>query len=194
MQAEKSGATVAGIRAAAERLFLEADYADVSMDRIAERARVTKGALYHHFASKEELYVVMMEAHLAALRRVFEEAAAGARGCRERLRSLTAAYFALPREKRDLLHLVRRDANSVAEPARSRLVRLYQAALPQPVERILADGMRDGEIRRADPRLLSWHFVAIVEVTLNRYAERVFANDRARVEYSLDLFFKGCRP
>ena len=57
----KSETTVSGILAAAEALFLVKNYADVSMEDIAEAAGVTKGALYHHFASKEALYVAMMQ-------------------------------------------------------------------------------------------------------------------------------------
>jgi AcrR family transcriptional regulator len=40
----------------AERLFATHGYAAVSIDEICRRARVTKGALYHHFADKRDLF------------------------------------------------------------------------------------------------------------------------------------------
>ncbi|MBI2899160.1 MAG: TetR/AcrR family transcriptional regulator [Planctomycetes bacterium] len=190
-QAARSEAMIRKLLAAAESLFLARSYADVTMDLIAEKAQVTKGALYHHFASKEDLYLAMMAADLEAKRDLFVAAASSASGCRERLRRLTAAYFALPREKRDLIQLVRRDTNVFRDPVRARLVRLYQAALPQPVERIMAEGMRDRELRAADSRLLAWQFIALVELTLNRYAAKVLPDDGARLDYVLDLFFRG---
>lgn len=42
---------------AAERLFLERGYANVSMQQIAEAAGFTKGATYYHFQSKEDLFL-----------------------------------------------------------------------------------------------------------------------------------------
>jgi AcrR family transcriptional regulator len=49
------GAREAVVEAARE-LFMERDFAEVSTAEILERAAVSRGALYHHFASKRELY------------------------------------------------------------------------------------------------------------------------------------------
>ncbi len=40
----------------AERLFTEQGYAATSLDSIVSGARVTKGALYHHFSGKQALF------------------------------------------------------------------------------------------------------------------------------------------
>jgi AcrR family transcriptional regulator len=41
----------------AKRLFLERGYANVSIQQIAEEAKMTKGAPYYHFASKDDLFI-----------------------------------------------------------------------------------------------------------------------------------------
>jgi AcrR family transcriptional regulator len=46
----------------AERLFRERGYAATSLEQIAEAADVTKGAIYGHFASKEDLLLSAIEA------------------------------------------------------------------------------------------------------------------------------------
>lgn len=46
----------------AERLFVEQGYAATSLEQIAQAAEVTKGAIYGHFASKEELLLAAIEA------------------------------------------------------------------------------------------------------------------------------------
>jgi AcrR family transcriptional regulator len=69
-QAERSEATIRAILAAARRLFTAHGFEGTSVDDIAGRAGVAKGALYHHFPSKEALFARVLDgvqAELAAL-------------------------------------------------------------------------------------------------------------------------------
>jgi AcrR family transcriptional regulator len=54
-------ATRAALVLAARALFGEMGFADTSLDEIVTRAGVTKGALYHHFGGKEELFKAVFE-------------------------------------------------------------------------------------------------------------------------------------
>jgi AcrR family transcriptional regulator len=47
---------------AATELFIERDYADVSTDDILRRAGVSRGALYHHFSGKRDLFREVFDA------------------------------------------------------------------------------------------------------------------------------------
>jgi hypothetical protein len=107
------------------------------------------------------------------------------------LRRLCEAFLALPREKRLALRLIRRDINVFGEPVRSELISAYQEALPGVIESVIGDGIRNGEMADGDARLLSWHFVAMVEVTLSRYADEVFITNDERIDHVLDLFLFG---
>ncbi|MFE0028711.1 TetR/AcrR family transcriptional regulator [Amycolatopsis sp. NPDC059021] len=46
----------------AVELFTKRGYAGTSLDEIAKRARVTKGALYHHFSGKQALFEAAFDA------------------------------------------------------------------------------------------------------------------------------------
>jgi len=187
----KSEITVSGILSAAETLFLTKNYADVTMDDIAEAAGVTKGALYHHFATKEKLYVAMVKAVLQEKQALFKAAVESQGSCRDRLRRFTIAFLELPRERRDLIKLVRRDINIFKGHTRDQLVRAYQTALPEQLEVIIRDGLRNGELAKADARLLSWLHVAMVEVILTHYAESIFKGPDELVDFVTNLFFEG---
>lgn len=187
----RAEATVANILAAAETLFLAKNYADVAMDDIAEAAGVTKGALYHHFANKEALYMAMMRADLEEKRALFLTAVNSQGTCRERLRRLTQLFLDLPRQKRDLIKLIRRDINIFKDPIRDQLVRMYQATLPEQIEAIVREGIRSGELAPTDPRLLSWIHVAMVEVMLTRYAESVFKTQDDLLQFATRFLFNG---
>ena len=54
------------ITAAARRCFLDVGYESCSMDAIARHADVSKATLYAHFASKEALFVAVMQTELDA--------------------------------------------------------------------------------------------------------------------------------
>jgi AcrR family transcriptional regulator len=58
---EYTEATRRALLDSAAAAFVERGYAEASLDDIARGARLTKGALYHHFAGKQELFRVVFE-------------------------------------------------------------------------------------------------------------------------------------
>ncbi len=61
-QAERTASTRAALIAAARALFTEQGYGAVGTEAIASRAGVTRGALYHQFPDKVELFAAVFEA------------------------------------------------------------------------------------------------------------------------------------
>ncbi|HEX5402604.1 MAG TPA: TetR family transcriptional regulator [Pseudonocardiaceae bacterium] len=61
-RAESKERTRQRLLAEAQRLFRERGYAATSLEQIAEAAEVTKGAIYGHFANKEDLMLSALEA------------------------------------------------------------------------------------------------------------------------------------
>jgi AcrR family transcriptional regulator len=60
-QAERRAATTEAILKAGRRLFGERGFAATTMDDIAEAARIAKGAVYHHFATKEAVFEAVFD-------------------------------------------------------------------------------------------------------------------------------------
>jgi AcrR family transcriptional regulator len=61
-QADRSAATRAALVEAARALFAEHGFAAVGTETIVRAAGVTRGALYHQFADKGELFAAVVEA------------------------------------------------------------------------------------------------------------------------------------
>jgi AcrR family transcriptional regulator len=55
-QAERTEATTAALVDAARELFARDGYDATSLDAVAARAKMTKGAVYHHFDGKRQLF------------------------------------------------------------------------------------------------------------------------------------------
>ncbi|WP_342733546.1 helix-turn-helix domain-containing protein [Bradyrhizobium sp. B117] len=60
-QAERRAATTEAILAVARRLFGTHGFAATTMDEIAEGAGIAKGAVYHHFRTKEAVFEAVFD-------------------------------------------------------------------------------------------------------------------------------------
>jgi AcrR family transcriptional regulator len=60
-QSERSAATIDGIVSAARKLFMTRGFEAVSIDDIAAAAGIAKGGVYHHFASKQAIFEVVLD-------------------------------------------------------------------------------------------------------------------------------------
>ena len=60
-QAERSAATRDALVTAGRALFGARGYADVGTEEVVRAAGVSRGALYHHFADKAELFAAVLE-------------------------------------------------------------------------------------------------------------------------------------
>jgi len=126
--------------AAARHEFAAQGYAGSSLDDIVRRARLTKGALYHHFKNKaallEAVYVEMEEELAVRVSRAVVDAGDSAAA---RLEAAIGAFFAASAEPA-YARIVLRDAPLVLDPVHGR--EIDQAiGLGLVVE--LVSGMRD---------------------------------------------------
>ena len=93
-QAERRAATREAILNAGRRLFGERGFAATTMDDIAEQAQVAKGAVYHHFATKEAVFEAVFD---SASRDLVTEVERATRSERDVLAAMVAGtqhYFA----------------------------------------------------------------------------------------------------
>jgi AcrR family transcriptional regulator len=94
-QAERSAGTRAALIAAGRRLFAERGYAAVGTPELVAAAGVTRGALYHQFDGKADLFLAVYEAVEQELaERIGDQvAAAGATDPREALSDGAEAFL-----------------------------------------------------------------------------------------------------
>ncbi|RAN79210.1 TetR family transcriptional regulator [Bacillus sp. SRB_336] len=83
----------AQLLAAALEVFVNNGYHGAAMDEIAEAAKVSKPVLYQHFPSKRDLYVALLESHLATLSQMLLAALNSTTDNKLRVQATMKAYF-----------------------------------------------------------------------------------------------------
>ncbi len=86
-QAERSQATIRGLIEVARKEFGARGYADTSIEDIVRAAGVTRGALYHHYDTKLELFRAVVRFEQRALTRAIAKGAASSPVGWERLQA-----------------------------------------------------------------------------------------------------------
>jgi AcrR family transcriptional regulator len=84
----------------AEELFTENGYAATSLDAIVAGARVTKGALYHHFSGKQALFEAVFERVESDAARTIAQSLKGHRDPWAKARAGLGAFLAVVQEAR----------------------------------------------------------------------------------------------
>jgi len=144
-QAERRAATTEAILKAGRRLFGEQGFAATTMDDIAKAARVAKGAVYHHFATKETVFEAVFDQVSRDLVLEIDRAARTERDVLAAMVTGTQHYFAAC-AKGDTCQIILRDGPAVLGWERWREIdaRHFGGKIP----RALATAMGAGLIAR----------------------------------------------
>lgn len=148
------------LRAALE-LFTEKGIHATTTKDIAKRAGVSEGALYRHFASKQELAEDLYLTHLSHFTAQLDKSVLPHKGFQERLEALVTGCFRFFDEDRTLFtYLILSEHNELGRTTkRVRHIRHL-------VRDVLSDGRVEGEVRDGDMEL----FGAVIIGTIIRVA------------------------
>jgi AcrR family transcriptional regulator len=162
-QDERREATTRALLEAARGLFARDGYSATSLDAVVARAGVTKGALYHHFVGKRELFAAVFERELERLAQALGEAFQAERDPWDGLRAGCAAFLATTLDP-DVRRIVLLDSFSALGFA---AVRESEAGLLEALQHALRLSMRAGRLpeRPAEP-LAALLFGALCEAAL----------------------------
>jgi len=90
---EEATATRQAVLGAALEVFGDRGYTAATLGEVAERAHVTRGAVYHHFADKADLFVSTVSEHWSALDETLWDALDGDDAPLERVRTFIVSYL-----------------------------------------------------------------------------------------------------
>jgi len=146
---------------AAQEVFVAAGYHATLMDDIAERAGVSKPVLYQHFPGKLDLYVALLDAHVADLVQRVRGALDSTTDNKLRVRNAVAAYFDFVDSEGEAFRLVFESDLRNEPSVRERVEHALDACVDAIADTIAADTGVDP----AEARLLSVALAGQAEVS-----------------------------
>ncbi|HUW49466.1 MAG TPA: TetR/AcrR family transcriptional regulator [Sulfuricella sp.] len=144
------------ILAAAKDLFAESGFNAVSMSAIAELAGVSKANIFHHFKSKNELYLAVLKTACSESLPQMDRLGNGSGALVERLRDFSLSHLANILRDEKVSRLIQRD---LLKNGPQRGKELAEQVFGQNFARlvdILRSGQKKGELREEiDPAMLA---------------------------------------
>jgi len=159
--------TINQILTVALNLFMQKGYEQTSIqDIINELGGLTKGAIYHHFKSKEEIWQAVIDHAFKGV----DEMLSGIRDDKElngleKLRKISQA--SLDNAARNELASVGPNLLRNPKLLAAQIENILEKAVPVYIQPIIEQGMRDGSIRTDYPRELSEVLVILTNIWLN---------------------------
>lgn len=112
----------------AREVFAEDGYPGAAMEKIAQRAGVTKPVLYQHFEGKKELYLALLDSDMSRLLAQVSGAIESAQDNPSRIRKGLAAYFNYIEANVDSFRLLFRETMGADPEFRESIDRFHDAA------------------------------------------------------------------
>jgi len=188
---DRGEATRDALLAAARALFAEHGYAEVATEEVVRRAGVTRGALYHHFRDKQDLFRAVFEQTEAEIMQTIIARVEGLTDPMEELAVGVSAFLDACGDP-TLMRIGLRDAPGVLGWEEWREIgNRHGLGL---VTGALGWAMDEGQIARADVRTLGHLLLAaLAEASLLIASADDPAAAREEVEQTLMLLVNGLR-
>lgn len=152
--------------------LLAKGYHEVSMDEIAARAGISKGALYLHFAGKEALVVALLEQEIATYLSMIEEVANEELTVRARLERILLQTYSSIGSRHHFLFMLRSIGGSKSAIWERLAKQLPLMELTGRFTRLFEEGRQSGELDEAIPTAI---MVALFLNLMQMYAEEHLA-------------------
>jgi len=181
---------------AAARLFQQQGYDATSMNDVAAALKLSKGGLYHHFQSKDEiLFHIMSHAMDITEERVIN-VARRVEDPEERLRTLIRLHIGVVLSEEDREITVMLHENHPLPPALRRKINARKKDYVHFVENVIADAQREVQRQRntqspVTPRAAAFALVGMINWIYQWYKPGGLLTGEAILRQFTEIFFHG---
>lgn len=168
---------------AALEVFVSNGYHGAAMDEIAETAQVSKPVLYQHFPSKRDLYLALLESHLASLTALMLEALSSTHDNKERVKAVMRAYFRFIAAD-DQAHRLVFESDLINDPDVSSRLEVFNKTFADAVAGVIAE---DTKLPELEAQLLGRGLTGMAQVSARYWLE---TDGDLDLEVASDLIYR----
>ena len=176
----------------AARLFQQQGYDATSMNDVAAALKLSKGGLYHHFQSKDEILFNLMNHALDITQERVVDAVRGITDPEERLRMLLRRHIEVVMSVRDREITVMLHENHPLPPAMRRRVNARKKDYVHFVENLIAEVQRGrGSQGNVSPRASAFALLGMINWIYQWYRPEGTLQEANLVRQYTEIFFAG---
>jgi len=178
------------ILGAAREVFAHRGPEDPTVDDLAAAAGISKPILYRHFPSKRELYLAVLEDHLADLIRRLWVGLSASANPRERLRGALQAYFEFVDERPDGYRMLVEAGSRMDPGTRERLGTAWDT-LADGVARTVGDILRGAGLDPTGAPVYARALIGMAQGVAEWWTRTRRVPKEALADYLLALTWRG---
>lgn len=186
--------TEMAIRAAGLKLLHAHGYEGMSLRALAAEVGVQQGSLYNHIRTKQDLLVNLLRAHmldlLQSLDRALNQPPPGVKGTLPRLRAFIAFHLHYHMTRQAEVFVINFELRSLEPQNYAEIIALrqrYEKCLAD----ILATGMRDKSLRKADVQIATYALLAMLTGICTWYKPAGRLSEAEIITVHTDLLLRG---
>lgn len=173
------------------KLFIEKGYESTSIqDIINNLGGLSKGAIYHHFKSKEEIFEAVCQ-NIANDNAVYYNKIRDDKrksGC-EKLKAMIKSVYSNP--SNDAMIAMMGKIMSDPKFLTNQILEIYELVAPKYVQPMIEQGMQDGSIQTDYPKELAEVMITLLNVWINPVIAKTTPEQmRSKIEF-FSLLLKG---
>ena len=178
------------IMMAAEQLFTNRRFHEITLDQVARAAGVGKGTIYLHFADKDDLFFQVATSGFSQLCEIVERGAVAGGPFHENLLAVCRQISVFFQRRRQLLRMMQTEDGRMASEHGAMRERwlTHRRPLVAALGKILAAGVREGVVREdVPPEALASFLLGM----LRTRAREMEASDDISLDVVVRLFLFG---
>jgi AcrR family transcriptional regulator len=174
------------------RLFQQRGYDATSMNDVAAALKLSKGGLYHHFQSKDEILFNLMNHAMDITQERVIDAVKGVGDPEERLRALIRRHIEVVMSARDREITVMLHENHPLPPAMRRRINARKKDYVHFVEDLIAEAQRARPAKSpVSPRAAAFALLGMINWIYQWYRPEGSLQEESLVRQYTEIFFAG---
>jgi TetR/AcrR family fatty acid metabolism transcriptional regulator len=153
---------------AAEKLFAEKGFHETAMDEIVRAANVSKGGVYFHFPSKEELFFALLDKLADALQREVQREIARRRGAVAKIQGALEVVLRTLTSQRHLAQIILRQGHGLGPSFERKRLEIY-SRFARLIKENLDEALAEGSIPPINTEITAYAWLGAINELVLRW-------------------------